>query len=536
MKSQSFKSGRPKREFETQRPRPRDSYRHHRSEHSTARGGLSLVPMLAYLSVLVGGHLVLLWTALESLIVASIVTVLIGSATYFAASRSGIEITAHRMPRSHVAGLLQGVLFGLLGLAICGVGQFVIPHLPLRRVLVDADRAAVEEKLRTLEEAQAFEAAAELIAKRLDEPLSDGYRAELASRRVRLLIGAAGHAQDRDRKRHLLQTAVDVAAEAAVSGREAELELRLLGIQMQEPRAIVTPAQNREEVSSAAAFPVGMRAQLMRSYGNTSQGITACDIHVERASRFVRGLRADNFRVTDSSDRARIFRFAELASAAEPLHVVFLIDESPSTVRMTPIMHDVAMEFARRGEGKCEFLAISFADGARLLTTWTSDASEMNRGLGVATQGERTSLDNAIHVAMHHLRQRTGKRIVILLSDGDHNARTPFDTDSIRRTAEASRIQIVAIGFDTPKLDEDRLRTVARMTRGGYRRVGNHKAIVDWFDRLASAYRGPVYRLFFDEPIRDQAKITVGSGPAQVTLDLSHADRFARTSASTGRP
>jgi hypothetical protein len=202
-----------------------------------------------------------------------------------------------------------------------------------------------------------------------------------------------------------------------------------------------------------------------------------------------------------------------------PLQVVLLIDESASAARRIPSTHAAAMDFVAQQPG-AEFLVLKFAAATHRVTDWTANPEEIRRGLAIPISGDATRLRDAIHVALHHLRHRSGRRLLIVFSDGRDTTLSRLDTASIAKSARNDNVQVLTLGIGSTDLDEGPLRTLATNTRGAYRRIESRQALVDWFGRLGTSAVSPVYRLTFARPIKGAATIRIGEGPTRIELQL----------------
>lgn len=103
-----------------------------------------------------------------------------------------------------------------------------------------------------------------------------------------------------------------------------------------------------------------------------------------------------------------------------------------------------------------EFSLITFADRPELAVPWTSDATEvLNRAASTRARG-RTSLLDAIHLAVTQLREaRNLHRAILILSDGGDN-HSRFSERQITRILAETDVQLYAIDMLPARILHDR--------------------------------------------------------------------------------
>ena len=142
---------------------------------------------------------------------------------------------------------------------------------------------------------------------------------------------------------------------------------------------------------------------------------------LDRTGRPVTGLGKDDFVLeVDRRETALESLFEERSRVDRRVSVVFLIDTSGS---MRKLERDRFLAAARallaRLRPSDEMMVASFATDCRLLTDFTSDPATLSDAFESSPRPDGgTGLSEALEEALSRLSKRTGRRVVILYSDG----------------------------------------------------------------------------------------------------------------------
>ncbi len=181
----------------------------------------------------------------------------------------------------------------------------------------------------------------------------------------------------------------------------------------------------------------------------------------------VQGLEREEFTVLEEGREQTIARFELVRDL--PIHAGVLLDASTSMLEELPEAIRGALRFF---EGvikpKDRAAVVVFNDAPRLTVPFTNRHDVLAGGLsGLEAEGE-TALYDSLVFTFHYFAGLRGKRVVILLSDGeDSHSRHSFDEalDFAKRTGVA----VYAIGINLPRRDtlvRSRLARLARETGG----------------------------------------------------------------------
>ncbi len=158
--------------------------------------------------------------------------------------------------------------------------------------------------------------------------------------------------------------------------------------------------------------------------------------------RFVRGLKQSDFKVDeDGTPRALTYFAAENI----PLELIAAIDVSGSMSEAMPDVKEAATAFLAGLRPTDQVTVLGFNDNIFTLARRSTDQAARARAIARLAAWGGTALYDVIVQAVDLLGRQTGRRSIVLFSDGDdQSSRAPLDT-AIART-EGSDATIYAIG------------------------------------------------------------------------------------------
>ena len=168
---------------------------------------------------------------------------------------------------------------------------------------------------------------------------------------------------------------------------------------------------------------------------------------VDRDGRFVGGLTADDFVVSEDRRPQKIVSFS---AARVPVSLGIALDVSGS---MTPPQMETARAAIRRlvndllGADDELFFAV-FERKTLLLQEWTADRQLFGRALAGAKVGGTTALYDAVQKLLPVVESgRHDKKALLVVSDGDDRASRISPRD-LQRSVRASDVLVYALGVD----------------------------------------------------------------------------------------
>lgn len=158
----------------------------------------------------------------------------------------------------------------------------------------------------------------------------------------------------------------------------------------------------------------------------------------------------------------------DLRTERSGLELVLAVDSSESMRYRMDEARSAALDFVDRLGDDDEALGIDFDDDVRVLGAFSTSRDEIRAGLEKATAGGATLLYDAIATAVSELSHRSGRRVLVLLSDGEDGSlrggsrhRLPDVLERARR--EEVEIHAIGVGLAVNRFE---LEDLAKKTGG----------------------------------------------------------------------
>jgi Ca-activated chloride channel family protein len=165
--------------------------------------------------------------------------------------------------------------------------------------------------------------------------------------------------------------------------------------------------------------------------------------------RLVTGLGREDFEVFDNGRRQAITLFE---GGRQPISIVMMLDMSGSMLGNIPMLRNAAVQMFTRLEPGDRARVGNFGDSIAISPTFTNDVNDLIRSLWLDLRpGGGTPLWGATNAAMAALARLSGRRVVLLLSDGKNtglhgNGGGPTLEQVIER-AQTQDFMVYAIGI-----------------------------------------------------------------------------------------
>jgi Ca-activated chloride channel homolog len=169
----------------------------------------------------------------------------------------------------------------------------------------------------------------------------------------------------------------------------------------------------------------------------------------DRKGKFVTNLKKEDFRVFEDERGQTITNFSSETDL--PLTIALLVDTSGSIRDKLRFEQEAATEFfySTIQRNKDKALIISFDSGVDLLQDFTDNAEKLADAVRKIRAGGGTSLYDAIYLAVtQKLAGQEGRRIVILITDGDDNSSRVSLTETLE-AAQKNDVTIYAISTNS---------------------------------------------------------------------------------------
>jgi Ca-activated chloride channel family protein len=236
---------------------------------------------------------------------------------------------------------------------------------------------------------------------------------------------------------------------------------------------------------------------------------------LDAEGRLVPGLEQDEFTVLDNGKPQDITFFQ---NDIQPFSVVVMLDKSASMTANLELLEQAAEQFFLRLLPDDQGQGGAFSDKIELSGTFTNDRDDLIAALKDLQFGNPTKLYDAIDESMEVLKPVSGRKVVLVFTDGDDTASRAGLGDVLTR-ARAEETMIYAIGLQSEFFNGARLvrsqpdrglRRLAEETGGGYFELKKTADLAPTFTRVAQELHSQ-YTLGFTPTMLDgkEHKLTV---------------------------
>jgi len=168
---------------------------------------------------------------------------------------------------------------------------------------------------------------------------------------------------------------------------------------------------------------------------------------LDRNGRYVPLLHKDQFRLAENGVDQKIAYFATTDS---PFSVVLLIDTSGSTQMRLDDIQDAAIKFVEKLKPNDSVMVMSFDDRIQVQCKATTDRDVIEKAIRRTRTGGGTRLYDAVDdILRKQLQTITGRKAVVLFTDGVDTTSHRASYDSTLRLAEESDAPIYSVDYDT---------------------------------------------------------------------------------------
>ncbi len=174
---------------------------------------------------------------------------------------------------------------------------------------------------------------------------------------------------------------------------------------------------------------------------------------LDRKGDFVENLTAEDFKVSEDGEPQQIRRFEAIRDL--PIRAGLVIDTSLSMEAQLDDVEKAAYRFLETViQPRDRAAVITFNDKPRLAVRFTSDQGVLAGGLaGLTAEGETALYDTLIY-SLHYFSGLTGKRTLVVLTDGA-DSRSTYTYEDALEFARRAGVSIYVIGLGLPSSQRD---------------------------------------------------------------------------------
>jgi len=246
-------------------------------------------------------------------------------------------------------------------------------------------------------------------------------------------------------------------------------------------------------------------AQQAPSFRTSSQTVPIYATVVDRTGRLVPDLLESHFEVFDNLKPQKLTLFK---SDVQPITVVVMLDTSGSMTFNIELLKAATEQFVLRMLPADRVRIGSFSDLIRISPRFLSNRDELIRILHEdITFGNPTFLWDAIDASMTALADQSGRRVVLIFTDGADAKSRATNFDRVLARAQEEDFMIYAIGLQSHILGtvtkpDGKLRRLADETGGGYFELKQTADLNTTFTRVADELHRQ-YVMAFDAAVLD---------------------------------
>ncbi len=213
--------------------------------------------------------------------------------------------------------------------------------------------------------------------------------------------------------------------------------------------ALLGAAGARAQAPSAAPSPPASPSARPFTLEVDVDVVSVTAVVHDKAGRFVRGLGTKDIEVYEDGARQDVSYFREVSGpAAEktPLSVVLVLDASGSMRNNMHFLQEAAITFVQRLEDVDSALVVDFNEGVRGSAEFTGDTDRLEQFVEALQAWGGTALYDAIYYGLNHVKDKAGRKAVIVFSDGADN-RSSMKEDELLDYARSVEATVYCVGI-----------------------------------------------------------------------------------------
>ncbi|HEV7860436.1 MAG TPA: VWA domain-containing protein [Pyrinomonadaceae bacterium] len=168
---------------------------------------------------------------------------------------------------------------------------------------------------------------------------------------------------------------------------------------------------------------------------------------MDRSGKYIPSLTREDFHIFEDGVEQRISYFA---TVDQPFTVALLMDTSRSTNFKLEDIQEAAIAFVKQLKSEDRVMVVSFDDKINVLTKPTDDRDVLINAIRRTRTGGGTRLYDAVdQVIKQHLRGMTGRKAIVLFTDGVDTTSRHATYESTIREAEELDALAYPVAYDT---------------------------------------------------------------------------------------
>ncbi|MEO8501406.1 MAG: VWA domain-containing protein [Vicinamibacteria bacterium] len=189
----------------------------------------------------------------------------------------------------------------------------------------------------------------------------------------------------------------------------------------------------------------------------------------DKAGRFIPDLKKGEITILEDGVPQEITYLASSSGEDRiPLSIALTLDTSGSMTPSIKFLKEAATYFTGKLENSDQALVVQFNESVKSSSEFTDDTDRMDAFINGLQVWGGTALYDAVMYGLDRLRDRPGRKALILLSDGDDSgasSATKAQCTALAKSLEVSIYSVGIQGYDTPR---GFLKNLAEDTGGAY--------------------------------------------------------------------
>jgi Ca-activated chloride channel family protein len=200
-----------------------------------------------------------------------------------------------------------------------------------------------------------------------------------------------------------------------------------------------------EPITSLRPSPTSLETEAPRAHLRIDASLVLIPVQVSTdLGAPVTHLAKEDFRILEDGVEQKITHFAQDDA---PISIGVVFDSSGSMHNKMHKSLEAASTFFKTANPEDEFFLVDFNERAKLAVSFTPDSGELYRRISHTRPFGRTSLFDAIELAVREMKKaKNARKAIVILSDGGDN-RSRMTFQSIRNLMQESDVQMYSMGI-----------------------------------------------------------------------------------------
>lgn len=169
----------------------------------------------------------------------------------------------------------------------------------------------------------------------------------------------------------------------------------------------------------------------------------------DKSGHFLHGLTPQDVEIYEDGVRQEVSYFREASGETEarvPLSVVLVLDASGSMHKNLDFLQEAAIAFLRKLEEGDQAMVVQFNESVKGSLEFTADGERLEQFVEAVQAWGGTALYDAIHYALQRVRDRPGRKALLVFSDGEDN-RSGLKEQEVVDSARAAEATVYCVGI-----------------------------------------------------------------------------------------